>query len=121
MIQPRQDFVANCNLRVKEGIYLIKNVADGRVIETVDHKTFGNGGVHTYMAPSHNGKLQTQLWSIQKNANKEFEFMIRSMATGLVLDVFLNTNRQGSKVCSHSWNGGGNQTWAFWGTKQGMS
>ena len=81
----------------------------------------GGGGVHTYLAPSRNGHLQTQLWSIQKKANKDFEFKIRSMATGLCLDVFLNTNRQGSKVVSHSWNGGGNQTWGFWGTRQGVS
>ncbi|KZV62644.1 hypothetical protein PENSPDRAFT_739249 [Peniophora sp. CONT] len=118
---PRQEFVANCNLRVQEGIYIIKNIASNYVIETVDHKPFGGGGVHTYMAPSQNGKLQTQLWSIQKKANKEFEFMIRSMATGLSLDIFLNTNRQGAKVCAHSWNGGGNQTWSIWGTRQGVN
>ena len=108
-------------LRVREGIYLISNVDTGNVIETVDHKPFGGDGVHTYLAPCRNGHLQTQLWSIQKKANREFEFMIRSMATGLCLDVFKNRKRPGAKVVSQSWNGGGNQTWRFWGTRQGIS
>ncbi|KZV59662.1 hypothetical protein PENSPDRAFT_694953 [Peniophora sp. CONT] len=119
--QPRPEFIANCHLRVREGIYIIKNVADGRVIESEDHKPSGGGGVHTYMAPSLDGKLQTQVWSIQKVANQEFEFMIRSMATGLALDIYFDTNRQGSKVCTHFWNGGGNETWSIWGTRQGVA
>ncbi|KZV61573.1 hypothetical protein PENSPDRAFT_693292 [Peniophora sp. CONT] len=118
---PRPEFVANCHLRVREGIYIIKNVADGRVIETEDHKLLGGGGVHAYMAPCLDGKLQTQVWSIQKVDNQEFEFMIRSMATGLALDIYFDTNRQGSKVCTHFWNGGGNETWSIWGTRQGVA
>ncbi|KZV61575.1 hypothetical protein PENSPDRAFT_658810 [Peniophora sp. CONT] len=118
----RPELVANCNLRVREGIYIISNVANNRVIETVDQKPFGGGAVHIYMAPSQNGNLQTQLWSIQKKEKKEFEFTIRSMATGLVLDVLYDPewDRQGSKVGTHCWNGGPNQTWSIWGTREGV-
>ncbi|KZV61571.1 hypothetical protein PENSPDRAFT_658805 [Peniophora sp. CONT] len=119
---PRHEFVAKCHLRVQEGIYIIKNVADGRVIETVDHKPFHceHPNNHTYMAPSQNGKLQTQLWSIQKKDNEEFEFIIRSMATGLALDVFCGMKQEGTKVGTHSYNGLGLQTWSIWGTRQGI-
>ncbi|KZV61569.1 hypothetical protein PENSPDRAFT_759333 [Peniophora sp. CONT] len=119
---PRHEFVAKCHLRVQEGIYVIKNVADGRVIETVDNKPFHceQANNHTYMASSRNGKLQTQLWSIQKKDNEEFEFTIRSMATGLVLDVFCGMKQQGTKVGTHSYNGLGLQTWSIWGTRQGI-
>ncbi|KZV59446.1 hypothetical protein PENSPDRAFT_695130 [Peniophora sp. CONT] len=121
-LQHRPGFVAKCHLRVQEGIYIIKNVADGRVIETVDHKPVHceHGNVHAYMAPFRNGKLQTQLWSIQKKDNEEFEFTIRSMATGLALDVFRGMKQQGTKVGTHSYNGLGLQTWSIWGTRQGI-
>ncbi|KZV69411.1 hypothetical protein PENSPDRAFT_753385 [Peniophora sp. CONT] len=118
---PRPEFIANCNLRVQEGIYMIKSVADGQVIETVDHKPLGGDAQHTYMAPSLDGKLQTQLWSIQKKANNDFEFVIRSMATGTVLDVHHGSNQSGSKVCCHAWNAGNHQTWSFWGTRQSLT
>ncbi|VDB91352.1 unnamed protein product [Peniophora sp. CBMAI 1063] len=115
---PRSEFIANCNLRVQEGIYIIKNVADGQVIETVDHKPLGGAAHHTYMAPSREGALQTQLWVIEKKANNDFTFVIRSLAVGTVLDIFACSTRPGSKVCAHCYNAGEHQTWLFWGTRE---
>ena len=121
MDQVQSDFIAHCALRVPEGVYMLKNVSDGQVVETVDHKPLGGDAQHTYMALSRDGRLQTQLWVVQKKANNDFSFVIRSMATGTVLDVNNGSNRPGSKVCAHAWNAGEHQTWSFWGTRESSS
>lgn len=108
-------FIPDISLQVPEGIYMIRNALNGWVIETDE---VNERAVRVHLAPSREGKAQTQLWAIQKSPRKGFSYDIRSVATGLVLDVYLNSDRQGSKVVAHGYHGAGNQSWAFWGTRQ---
>jgi hypothetical protein len=106
-------------LRIPEGIYLIRSAVDGRVLEAAERKT--PYGVHVYLAPSQDGQRQTQLWIITKVIGKEFDYTIRNLSLGTSLDIFLATSRQGSHIVCHAPNGGGNQLWAFYGSRQNNS
>ena len=80
------------------------------------------GASHVYLAPSQHGRLQTQMWVIEKHANKDFEYVIRSLATGYVLDIVYGSDNDGAKVGGYPWQpGAGNETWNFCGTRQGAS
>ena len=110
-------------LRVEEGIYMIKNAASGRVLEIEDFKPFEYvTAVHVSLIPPPDVISQTHLWLIQRNASKDFEFTVHSLATGYTLNVVFNSDREGAKVGGYPWEpGGGNGIWAFWGTNRGAS
>lgn len=113
------DFIPNCPLRIPDGIYFIRNASDGRVLEAEEYKSAT--AVHIYLAPSREGRLQTQLWCITRNHGKEFDYTIQNFALGSVADVYVNSSRQGARVVCHGPNGGGNQSWAFYGSRRGPS
>ncbi|KZV59311.1 hypothetical protein PENSPDRAFT_660085, partial [Peniophora sp. CONT] len=122
-IPSRLETITDRPLRVQEGIYLIKNAASGNVLEIEDFKPYGHvSTTHVVLVPYPDEPLQTQLWSIQRHANKDFDFTIRSLATGYVLDIVHNWDREGTKVGGHPWQpGAGNEIWSAWGTRQGAS
>ncbi|VDC06399.1 unnamed protein product [Peniophora sp. CBMAI 1063] len=108
---------------IKEGIYLIRNVASKKVLEIEDFKPFGHVlAVHAFMVPYSESPSQAQLWLIQKSANKDLEFTIHSLATGYALNIVYNSDREGAKVGGYPWEPGqGNGIWSFWGAGLGES
>lgn len=96
----------------------MRNAANGLVLETQEDRR--NHETHrVYLVPSEDGKVQTQLWSVNRNNNQDFSYDIRNIATGLVLDILLQRDRPGEKVICHRRRGLRNQSWQFWGTRQG--
>ncbi|VDC06400.1 unnamed protein product [Peniophora sp. CBMAI 1063] len=116
----RSDPIIDRPLRVQEGIYLIRNAANGNVAEVEDFKPYGHvQAVHAFMVPFTTRPSQTQLWVVQRHAHKDFDFVIRSLATGYALNVVHNHARDGAKVGGFPWEpGAGNEIWSFWGTRQ---
>ncbi|KAI0035009.1 hypothetical protein K488DRAFT_44306 [Vararia minispora EC-137] len=109
-------FIRDIPLRIDEGIYLVKSAVDGRVVEVDNLKR--PESVHAFLAPSCEGRLQTQLWVI-KRMGKKPAYIIQSFAFGSVLDVWQASADPGTHVVAHELNGGGNQLWAFYGSREG--
>jgi len=116
--QPSTEFITDCPLRIQEGLYIIRNESDGRVLEAEEYKT--SYPAHVYLAPSQEGRRQTQIWCITKNAGKEFDYIIRSFALGSVLDIACESSDQGAHVIVFAPKGQRNQTWQFYGSRQGL-
>ena len=118
----RRSLVTNCPLQVSEGIYIIRNVGTGNVIES-EHRKLGRKrrNVHTYVTPLREELSQFQLWTVFKWAGKEFEYTIRNFATGVVLDIFCAQSKDGTQVIGHSAYGRPYQTWAFYGSTAAAS
>jgi hypothetical protein len=114
--QSRANFMSNSPLRISEGIYLIRSVADGLVLEAEERKS--SHGVHVYLAPSQDGQRHTQLWIITKAIGKEFDYTIRNLSLGTTLGIYRNSFQQGARIVCHAPNGGGNQIWAIYGSQK---
>ncbi|KAI0035008.1 hypothetical protein K488DRAFT_68738 [Vararia minispora EC-137] len=104
--------------QIIEGIYIIRNASSGRVLEVEDAKS--GSGVHVYLSPSRDGRLSTQLWYIKKKIASQSHYFIQSLALGSVLDIWMNSPHSGAHVVAHGPNGGGNQTWVFFGSRENL-
>ncbi|GJE91827.1 hypothetical protein PsYK624_079780 [Phanerochaete sordida] len=107
--------IANCILDIAEGLYLILNVAEGRVIES--GRPRDSSVMHAYVAPFGDKLYPYQLWVIFRRDGIKRKYTIRSIATGMVLDEHQRLSDPDRLNC---WwpNGGGNQCWEFIGCKQ---
>ncbi|GJE99857.1 hypothetical protein PsYK624_161310 [Phanerochaete sordida] len=113
---PTSASITNCILDVAEGLYLIFNVAEGRVIESGRrHHYYPN--LHAYAAPFGDKLSPYQLWVVFRRDGVERKYTIRNIATGAVLDEWPKLTDPDRVQC---WwpHGGGNQSWEFIGCKQ---
>ena len=118
----RKALVTNSPLRVSEGIYIIRNVGTGNVLESEHHGiSQQRHNLHTYIAPLHDQVSQYQLWTVFKLQGKEFEYSIRNFATGGILDIFYANSKDGTQVIGHSVYDKPWQTWAFYGSNPAAS
>ncbi|VDC06398.1 unnamed protein product [Peniophora sp. CBMAI 1063] len=118
---PLPELITDCPLRVEEGVYLVQNAASGKILEIEDFKTYGAfEPVHVFLTDRPERPSQTQLWSVRRNAFKDFEYNIVNLSTGYVLNINGNSDRDGAKVIGYPWKpADGNSKWAFWGTRKG--
>ena len=112
----RLPLVTTRPLRVIDGLYLIRNAADGRVIET-EHRRPAPSYLHACVAPSGDGLSPYQIWVVSAKPRRETDYTISNFATGASLDVFCGQAADGTQVICQATHAGQNQTWSLYASR----
>ena len=109
--------IADRLLDIPEGLYLIFNAAEGRVVES-EHCKPNPSLLHAYAAPFGNRLSTYQLWIVFQKDGTDKKYTLRNFATGAALDVDRDYASYQNHVRCWASNGKNNQAWEFYGSKQ---